>query len=344
MKPSRKINLAFNGSCLHANAHGGWARYTQSLIDHLQAEFKDELNIFIFENKSKMNHTLWEQMELSRLCENNSVDILHAPANGGLPWRGKFKKMLTIHDLFSEQDFKWSHTIPGLKNNLRYKVDWWTSLRAAEAIMTVSEFTKKELLCYGIQKPIYMSYEGVDLPPPDSSRIRLSEPFLLYVGSFDQRKNTDLLIQSFLKTENNMKLVLIGKGANLQASRFSSKRLIFLENISDSELSGYYSKATAFISFSTREGFGLSFAEALNFGCPALYSGEGAIPEIVGSAGLKISSSNLNETLNRLLSTPSFLADLQKKSREQGAKFSWQNTAKETFDVYKILLRSEVKS
>ena len=348
MKPSQKIRVAFNGSCLDSGQVGGWSRYASELINHLKKYYADKLDILVFQNTSQQMHTFWEQVTLPKLCLKNRIDILHAPANAGLPLQGSFKKVLTIHDLFSENAFSFltsAKSFKNLKAAFRYQLDWHTSLKAADLIITVSDFSKRELQSYGIKNPVTRIYEGTHFK---FDHVKTAEAkgrsYLLYVGTFDARKQTDLLITDFLKTTADVDLVLIGRGASQQSRRFSSERLFFLENISDDQLASYYAGALAFITYSKAEGFGLPLVEAMHFGKPVLYTGGGAIPEVVGDAGINISLQDLETVLQQLKSPSLNLTDLKEKSLNQSQKFSWNLAAKETYLTYLDLFNSTKKS
>ncbi len=348
MKPLRKINLAFNGSSLNSPFQGGWSRYTSELIYHLKERYSDHLEITVFKNLTQQPHSLWEQFSLPNLCHTNNIDILHAPANGGLPVLGSFHKILTVHDLFSENDFKLgSHlkSFSSLKSALRYKTDWHLSLNAADLIITISEFSKNELIKYGIKKEIFPIYEGANsLFKETKTPYRHSRPYLLYVGSFDSRKKTDLLISEFLKTPHEIDLILIGKDAHKKMDLYSSDRIIFLENINDSQLAEYYHGALAFITYSQTEGFGLPLVEAMSAGKPILYRGSGAIPEIVGPGGIYIDSLGLSASLDKLIKSSDFLAEVSREALKQSEKFDWSKTAQETYEIYLGLFNSRIKS
>ncbi len=348
MKPSQKIRVAFNGSCLDSSKVGGWSRYATELINHLKKYHSDQLEILVFQNSRRQLHTFWEQVTLPKLCLENNIQILHAPANAGLPLMGSFKKILTIHDLFSEKDFSFLSALKSFKNlksALRYQIDWQGSLKAADLIITVSDFSKNELINYGIKDPILRIYEGTHFAKKNLKEPTSTErPYLLYVGTFGGRKRTDSLIADFLKTTSSIDLVLIGRGASHESRRFSSDRLFFFENVSDDQLATYYAKALAFITYSEAEGFGLPLVEAMNFGKPVLYTGSGAIPEVTGDAGLDINQQSLDAILKTLTSQPELLISLADKALSQSQKFNWKIAAEETFSAYLNLLKSDKKS
>lgn len=344
-----KIKVAFNGTCIQSGKSGGWPRYTETLLAEFHKKYSEEIELFVFQNQQNENHSYWEQVTLPALCEDAQIDVLHAPANGGLPLRGNFLKVLTIHDLFSEEDFSWSFALKGfsaLKMALRYKMDWHLSLKVANQIITVSDFSKTQLEKAG-HSQVHRIYEGgwrgagtlpPDLAPP-------SRPFLLYVGSNDPRKRVAELVRWFQGSGLKMDLVLAGRGHSGFAQTISEQSEIRVQDeVSEDVLGALYVKSFLFITFSKAEGFGLPMVEAMQFGKPVLFTGGGSLPEVCGEGGLKLSEKDLASTIRRLHSDRADYSMLQKKAREQATQFNWGRCAEETLALYRKLLSSRVKS
>jgi len=347
MKPFQKtkMKVAFNVSCLEGGSMGGWARYTSELIHHLELQFSDQLELHLFQNKEKINHSFWEQFSLPRLCAQKGIDLLHAPANGGLCYRGKFKKVLTVHDLFSEEDFRWWDQLSprAFKNALRYKLDWNLSIRAADQLITVSDYCLNALVEKG-HKPAVRIYEGglrqaAQLGTFSLSKTQeFSEDFFLYVGSADRRKRVSQLVEEFASLKRPIKLVLIGKGTKELAAEKKCARVEAFEAMPNEKLLEYYSHCTAFITYSEKEGFGLPLVEAMGFGKPIFYRGGGSIPEICDQAGIFVGEGGLEGTIKNWQNN---LADRKKFSEaalQRGQFFSWRKTAEETFRLYQSVL------
>ncbi len=350
MLPSSKLQIAFNSSCMHPDAIGGWARYTRSLIDSLRERHSDEVEIHEFWNENKRIHTVWEQIGLPRSISDRSIDVFHAPANGGLPLiLSKVPSVLTVHDLFSEEDFFWSKSLASLqtlKAAIRYKLDWWASIRRCTKIIAVSEYTKEQLLLTGIPAhKVTVIYEGI------SNRIKYRDrkyrdfatnSYVLYVGTTAPRKRVDNLVAHFLAAQLGLRLVIVGPAP---APEFTKRNSItYLSQLSDDELSSLYSHALAFVTFSEKEGFGLPLIEALACGAPVLFTGGGSISEIVGQAGVKIEEVQLGKTLHDLLDSPKSLLEMKAQARARATRFSWESCARQTLDLYKSVANSAKRS
>ncbi len=342
-----RLKIAFNASCLEGDRPGGWARYARELLTQFEKFHAADVKIIQYANRSGENHTLWEQRTLPLLCARDGVDVLHAPANGGLPLAGSCAKVLTVHDLFSEEDFRWSRHLTGwneLKAGLRYKIDWRLSLRAADRIIAVSDFTRGSLPAHLRAKTVRI-YEGVTALPEDETDHRPhTREYLLYVGSCDARKRVEQLVREFQHgSGNDVDLVLIGRGTKAIAEKLASPRLHGLDSVTDMELARYYRHARAFITCARAEGFGLPLVEAMSVGKAVLYDGGGAIPEVCGAAGLRFGSGELGALL-RKFEDEQFRMELAVAARARARCFDWRRAADETIACYREAARASFSS
>ena len=103
-----------------------------------------------------------------------------------------------------------------------------------------------------------------------------------------------------------------------------------------------YNGAGLLIIPSFYEGFGLPALEAMACGTPVVVSDRGSLPEIVGEAGMLIDPENpeaLAAAMDRGLYDERLRADLVEKGRNRVASFSWQETARQTLQVYRQVLQ-----
>jgi len=110
----------------------------------------------------------------------------------------------------------------------------------------------------------------------------------------------------------------------------TNPKVKFLGYVPEKNLPALYRGATAFISPSLYEGFGMTLIEAMACGCPVICGDTSAQPETVGKAGILIDSTNINE-LVRAMKKISVDKGLRRAMRDKGLKqarqFSWEKFA-----------------
>jgi glycosyltransferase involved in cell wall biosynthesis len=91
------------------------------------------------------------------------------------------------------------------------------------------------------------------------------------------------------------------------------------------------------------EGFGMPVLEAMAFGVPVVTSNRSALPETAGDAALLVNPESVDEieyALRRLMEDESLRDQLARCGRERAARFSWRETARQTYAVYSELVRT----
>lgn len=260
--------------------------------------------------------------------------------------------MITIHDLVR---ICFPFARETMREKMGLKLDA-LGLKKAQHIITVSACTKADLMRY-LKIPenkITVIYHGVDRSvfKPVCGR-RLGFPYLLYVGTERPRKNLGTLLRAFaiLKKDTSafrhFKLLKVGSAGRTDEFRrrtISEVRhlglegeVIFVDWVSDEDLAGYYSSATALVMPSLYEGFGLPLIEAMACGCPVIASNSSSLPEVAGDAGLLIDPHDphgLAEAMRQVITEPALRAELIEKGFKRTQRFSWERAAQETLQVY----------
>jgi len=233
------------------------------------------------------------------------------------------------------------------------------SAKNADAIIAISQKTKEDLvtLYHASEMKIIVSYPGTDKKfgnkLKDSGQIRMitNKPYFLFVGAMKPIKNIPEIIKGFAeflrKTKSDYQLFLVGGDKWLdpeienvlrKVSDDIKQRIKFLGFVSEETLVSLYQHATAFVSPSWYEGFGLPLLEALAAGCPVIASTAGSIPEIVGDGGILIYPNDYRE-IGEAMITVIKKKGLRKKLIEKGKKraknFSWEKFAE---DVLKTMI------
>ena len=290
-------------------------------------------------------HT-WEQIELPRFTRGGFLLNLCNSAPVGKTWQ-----MVTIHDAavygFPEA---YSRTFRGL-----YKTLLPTLSRTAKHVLTVSEFSKRELVRY-CRIPedkltvIYLGKEHVLAQAADTNVFAKhgfgDKPFLLAVSSLSLNKNLAGIVRALITFQNPDFEVIFAGGTN--PAVFSGRAeplptsVKHLGYVSEGELRALYERAVGFVYPSFYEGFGLPPLEAMAYGCPVIVSNAASLPEVCGDAALYCnphSPKDIADKIQRLMEDEALRESLRERGLKRAEQFSWDTCARETLGVLKQVLK-----
>lgn len=228
------------------------------------------------------------------------------------------------------------------------------------SIITVSENSKTDLcLDFGLMKGrIHVVYNGIDSSDfyPQKSQGNTSDHAwqLITTASADQPlKGTRHLLRAFAilsKEFPKLGLTIIGKlkkggdNENLCHELGIYESITQRDKLSIDEIRQLYSESCIAVVPSDYEGFGLPAGEAMACGIPVVSTDGGALPEVVGEAGLTVPTRNpeaLAEAIRTLLLNPELRASLGQKGLQRILnQFSWDNTASQTIAIYRERIAS----
>ncbi len=237
------------------------------------------------------------------------------------------------------------------------------SLERADAILAISECTKKDLvdLMGADPRRVHVVYPGADdrFRPPDDqvasarvlARYGVTRPYVLYVGSLGPHKNVETLVRVFRRLRQSRRLehqlVLCGDTrwgrdvVEAASDLVAAGACVMPEFIRPEDVPCFYQQAEAFAFLSLYEGFGLPPLEAMACGAPVVSSNAGSLPEVVGDAGLLVPPTDeeaIGEALYRALTDSMLRQELRTKGFRRAAQFSWPESARRTLKIF-----SEVK-
>lgn len=285
-----------------------------------------------------------EQPTLTADLMRARADLVHA-TSFSLPalWPGKL--VATIHDanhLALPESSSLTHTA-------YYRLVVAPRARKAEALITVSEFSRNELATHLGLMPerLQVIYNGVDpsfhVPPQgelDEFRARRGLPPRYFAAIGNQKAFKNLRVLLPIVDALPAPLVLLaGRGARRHLG--FGDAVLELSPLPDDELVRFYAASLAVLIPSRYEGFGLPALEALACGVPVIASDAGAHPEVLGQTGLLVPPSNplaWREACQRVLRDDVLRKRLQRDGPERAARFSWDDCARQTLQVYRRAL------
>ena len=273
---------------------------------------------------------LWVQAQLPRHVRGGLVSFCNlAP----LALR---KQIACIHDLQTR-------TAPesyGRLFRLMHHVMLPLLCRRAARITTVSEFSKGQLIQFGVAPAgtVRIACNGSDhVNGWNAARSTLSDvgrPFALCLGRNQPHKNVGLMVRlAPLLDSFGLDLWIAGavdREVLERDGQILGPNVRLLGRISDDDFKKALSEAVCFLFPSRSEGFGLPAVEAMAAGCPVVSSTAACLREVCGNAALYGDPDDVegwaSEVL-RLKTTPSLRDSLVSAGREQAARFTWRQTA-----------------
>lgn len=250
----------------------------------------------------RLKSHLWEQISLPLFLSTKKNYILLNFSGLG-PLLNK-SKITTIHDVSFLHNPDWFSK----GYYLFYKILTPLIIKTSRAILTVSEFSKSEILKYYDVTPakIHVVYNAVTKALENSTSDNQKDKYILTVGSLDPRKNFKTLIRAFSDERlKHLELRIVG-GTNrvfgeLGYDMQNSPNIKFLGRISDEELRNQYRNAHLFILASLYEGFGIPPLEALGNGCPIALSDIPVFHEIFEDAAVYFNPTDVNDIIGAIL-------------------------------------------
>lgn len=314
---------------------------------------------------SQLYGAVWERAILPRRASLANIDLLLAPNGNGPAHETPYPTIVWVHDVNA------IHGHSAGIHRLYRRATVPRAVAAANAVTTISEFSKQEIVTHlpveenevhvihnGLAEP-YLDAARAELPTespvsalvadggepsPDWPVDELPEQYVLFVGSLNPRKNVARLLKAFarLKRETELphELVMAGPSPkqifqqiDIDATTERDAAITSVGFVSDAELRGLYREADCFAFPSLYEGFGLPPLEAMAMGTPVVTSDVASLPEVCGDAAVYV---NPEQTGDIARGIEAVLQDTQiaRKCRVRGRNRAVQFTWKAAADRF----------
>jgi glycosyltransferase involved in cell wall biosynthesis len=295
---------------------------------------------------------VWEQTVLPFQLRQHGIDVVLSPANIGPIVVGR-PSVLIMHDVIPFKRPEIFTTIERVAQKTLFSL----SARASDAILTVSESSKRDIaelfdvapakihVVPGAAEEKFRPVAITESVRAALREARISDRYLLYVAAGRAYKNVDGLIRAFAQLAERIPHSLVITGLAGRASDDIQRlvvglgladRVVFTGFLDDALLPALYSAADVFVFPSFYEGFGLPVIEAMACGTPVVASDRTSIPEAVGDAGLLFDPSRVDDIANaieRVLEDKALRDSLVLKGLARAKLLSWETTAARTLSV-----------
>lgn len=279
-----------------------------------------------------------------------NIDVLFVPNLHILPLRTNVPVVLTVHDL----SFKLYPEFLSQRRRLWHQVVQPEKLFVrANKIIAVSNITKQDLVS---EYPI--SNEKIQVVHSAMPELAVAEPlanlpqrYAVVMSTLEPRKNILAIVQAFelfCKRYSNSKLELVligGTGWKSQAimdASIHNARVHYYGYVTPGQKVTALQNAQALFYPSIYEGFGLPPLEALSLHVPVVASHTGALPEVLGNAAYYVdpySMPDLVEAFRVMDVDEIFRQRLITAGQVVQQRYSWEKTARETFEVLQGTVR-----
>jgi glycosyltransferase involved in cell wall biosynthesis len=238
------------------------------------------------------------------------------------------KRIVIIHDVY-HLAFQEELSVA---QKIYSKIMMKFAVRLSDRIITVSQFSKSEILKYlNIKESkinvVYFGFNATEFSKNTAEfeiikeKYKLTSPYFLFVGNIKPHKNLHNLLLAFNKiiqtnslvpeVQNKLKLVVVGESKKLITSdqKFFellkkkptlSEKIIFTGFIEKEHLVSLYKNASALVFPSLYEGFGIPPLEAMACGCPVIASNTASIKEVCADSALYIDPQNENDIADKM--------------------------------------------
>lgn len=294
----------------------------------------------------------WFEHSVAGVLNKVKPDLFYSP-DGFLSLRTHVCSLPTIHDINFEH---YPADLPKMVA-LYYRYYAPRFVRKAQRIITVSEFSKKDIAdTYNTDtRKIDVVFNGADVQyqPIDDAEKKIikvkysqGKDYFIYVSALHPRKNITRLLLAFDqfrdKTGKDMKLVLVGptyfKNSEMEQvySRMKFRDdVIFTGRMDVAELAKVTGAAFASVYVSCFEGFGIPIIEAMQCHVPVITSNVSSLPEVAGDAALMadpFSVDSISGALATITQDEKLRTLLVEKGKVRCKFFSWDKTAELTWN------------
>ncbi len=308
----------------------------------------------------RLNSSIWRSLLLSHDLALETPDIYHGLSHEipvGIQKIKELKTVVTIHDLIFLRYPEYYRAAERAIYTRKFKY----SCQHADRIVSVSEQTKKDIVQYfgTPEEKIETIYQSCDpsfgkivpeiLQQTVKDKYGLPHDFILYVGSFNERKNLTGLIDGLTMMNKSLDtpLVMIGGGKQYKAKVMEQihrsgldNRVMIRSDVPNEDLPAIYQSAKLFVYPSIFEGFGIPIIEAISSKVPVITTQGGCFTEAGGPSTCYVDPTNPEDiaaAMEQILTDSELTARMIADGLEYIGRFHRQETSKQLIHLYQNL-------
>ncbi|WP_354179209.1 glycosyltransferase family 1 protein [Arthrobacter sp. UYP6] len=354
------MRIAVDARFTRTDHHDGISRYGASLIEAVSKHasvlmlISDERQLALLPDLPwvKINSPLSPAELLVALRLNRlGADVVVSPMQTMGSWGRRYPLILTLHDLI----YYSNPTPPGfLPPPVRalwrlYHLAYWPQrllLNRADVVATISETTQSLMARHRLtRRPVRIVGNA---PQPGTTRrnpAAAPEKSLIYMGSFMPYKNVETVLRGMEHlpgyTLHLLSRVPPARRSELEALVPEGSAVVFHNGVTDDEYEELLRTATALVTLSRAEGYGLPMIEAMAAGTPVVASDIPIFREVSGGAALLADPDSAEAFADavRTLDDPQRWRSVAEAGLRRAAEYSWETSALELIDAAEEAVR-----
>lgn len=338
--------------------HDGISRYTAGLVTELARLLPVEL---LVSDERQLAHlpdlpwhlisspTSWREPFVARQVRRLRPDVVFSPMQTMGSAGRDYGLLLTLHDLIYYRNPTPPRELPAPVRLLwrLFHLAWWPQrllLDRADAVVTVSATTRDLIARHRLtRRPVTVVPNAPEPLPADEADLPRTGPAgtgprsLVYMGSFMPYKNVETLARATALLPGH-ELHLMSRVTPADRDRLTALapgRLVFHDGATDEEYRRVLRGATALVSASRDEGFGIPLVEAMTLGTPVVVSDIPVFREVGGDAGAYVGPDDAEGFARavRELDDPVTWEVRSAAARARAKEFDWAASARVLADL-----------
>jgi len=352
----RPLHIVFDCRYTRTERHDGISRYTAGLVtelgrlhpvtmlisDHRQLAMLPDLPWQLVRSPTSLFEPL-VALTVNRL----RPDIVFSPMQTMGSWGRRYRLVLTVHDLIYYRNRTPPREFSAVIRLLwrLYHLSWAPQrmlLNRSDGVVTVSETTGALIARHRLtRRPVSVvpnAADALSTPTPHENGDGPQMRRLVYMGSFMPYKNVDTLVRAAAALPGYELHLLsrIGEGERSRLAALAPQAaLVFHDGVTDEEYAELLSSATALVTTSLDEGFGIPLVESMSLGIPVVVSDIPIFREIGGDAARYVAAVDPAAVAAAVLELeqPGEWARRSRLARAQAARFTWAGSAQRLLRV-----------
>lgn len=348
------MRLVVDCRYVRVDHHDGISRFTAGIVTELAKRHPLTMLISDHRQLDKLPALPWELVSgptslrepwVARQVRKLKPDVVFSPMQTMGSWGRDYGLVLTLHDLIYYENRTPPRDLPAFVRGLwrLYHLMWWPQrmlLNRADAVVTVSETSAGLIRKHRLTKrPLTVVQNAADeIGTPDLPRARPEGGRLVYMGSYMSYKGVDTLVQAVAQLPGH-ELHLMSRVRPEERRRLEQlapqAKLVFHDGATDAEYADVLAGATALVTASKAEGFGIPLVEAMRLGTPVVVSDIPIFREIGGDAALYFPADDPAALAQAVgaLSRPGEWERRSAASVDTAARFTWAASAERLLEV-----------